>query len=998
MNNTFSFEVISYFEDNESKYQLRKALQLSLDEVASRLSQLSISIKDVPNFMQLFEDANEEVGFIHAVSIEVLANVLELRFPTFFSANFSYKDNSSQIGLPKENNFEALIALAKCVGWRRMGLVGSTELDVTQHWINIGNRESIQIIPTDTYIENGLETFSKIDELKLHVVIVGGSIEEIQSFMRLVIVQEDFPLFLIQTTQCEDLQKETTACGESCIDALTLSLQGTMCVSTSSEVNKDFLENIWNPNTTADKLTLEEALISGKNNWNNGNMDPNVPLVYDMAQWFGNVVESKCNEISELSLSNCYEKLLIDEAKDFRNTVLSQPFEGMTFNSTGLAVDFPIGMYYFSGFSVGIDNNWKNFATFQLNDNPPFIKDDLIQLQWPNGYGRITQDMNEVNEFDGSSFELFTCAFLVFLCGICTCVAVHKMKKFNFLFGLLSKLDCRLIATFATSYLAWLVITYYKDSVSPVYCTINYFLAPLPLELLSLQSFVAIRNFHSILLNRHLHRFTPVGSRAKAKAIILFTFVFLVCRMIGAYWSRDDAKPWDTHDIQLKGDDVDKFYSTCVLVGGMGEQTWPRRLFQIISLHGVNLWASGYCLVNGSRIIDEATGYLKRSRKLNQLLILRTATTVLFAIVCVSSLSKLIIPFKSKSNDDKLQTTIGFDNDSFQVSESVFNGYKLVDHFVGIIICIIQGIGTVLIEVSFVIIRWRRKKKMMLEKKKSIVPNYLFNRDGASMTNMSGLYRFQKGQVPTAAHVAGARVLDRRYSKSTTGTPSSFSSKRSSVPNAPLTPMLKAGGKLMGHRSASLPRLSNTSSAVSGHQLWVKPPEEGDDVYKDIHAFRIAFRSMNVGHQWRVYELLKEELYRTRARWIHQRMHLKTVEHRVKPVLESYEVAVVRARRFFKDVQIVPLSTNKNHRAGSITKSIDVGSRSPNRNPRKKRSNTITTKPNSLTKPMTKTGNYGKAKSMESSSNSVSTSSFLHSMKNPVGGVFKNAPSKYRIS
>eukprot|EP01029_Cantina_marsupialis_P021546 TRINITY_DN5169_c0_g1_i2.p1 TRINITY_DN5169_c0_g1~~TRINITY_DN5169_c0_g1_i2.p1 ORF type:complete len:307 (-),score=61.95 TRINITY_DN5169_c0_g1_i2:270-1190(-) len=125
------------------------------------------------------------------------------------------------------------------------------------------------------------------------VVIPSGSISFMQSvLLRLAILVEESdgdhtPFILTFPKECLKLYMiaDSSICDEECIDYIKR-FRTHICLDMTSKINEDWRNNIWNPATTSEELIKEysEEIDEGRN-WNDENMNPRVPMVYDAVRW-----------------------------------------------------------------------------------------------------------------------------------------------------------------------------------------------------------------------------------------------------------------------------------------------------------------------------------------------------------------------------------------------------------------------------------------------------------------------------------------------------------------------------------------------------------------------------------------------------------------------------------------------------------------------------------------------------------------------------------------
>lgn len=182
----------------------------------------------------------------------------------------------------------------------------------------------------------------------------------------------------------------SSVCDEECVRVLRKSVAGIIGIRPArinSRIFLDWLENVWNPNVTAEALdewVSNWATISGSNSsWANDGMNIYAPFAYDSVWTLAFALQAACNDVS--AGGTIYDRL--HDGELVFSKILGVHFEGVTgnvlFRNNG---DRP-GLYEFVNEPLDGNSFYRlSFGTWLEKGSVTSLNEEnFAKIYWPSG-------------------------------------------------------------------------------------------------------------------------------------------------------------------------------------------------------------------------------------------------------------------------------------------------------------------------------------------------------------------------------------------------------------------------------------------------------------------------------------------------------------------------------------------------------------------------------------------------------------------------------------
>eukprot|EP01029_Cantina_marsupialis_P024513 TRINITY_DN6312_c2_g1_i2.p1 TRINITY_DN6312_c2_g1~~TRINITY_DN6312_c2_g1_i2.p1 ORF type:complete len:1114 (+),score=232.77 TRINITY_DN6312_c2_g1_i2:72-3413(+) len=204
------------------------------------------------------------------------------------------------------------------------------------------------------------------------------------------------PQIIFIMDECDDLFIPNEICDSFCVEKLRQTLLGSICIEQSWKVDFDWLTHVWNPNVTSQVLTSEEKMGSGLENWEDRNMEKNIPLIWDMIQMLNVILYEECNcdttntdnddddaiddggNCDHDSKVICMASILSDN-EIIRREIMSVAYEGITYsNSCNRHISIPISINFLKrNLNEKIEEN-ENLSSVPLSASIPTMSSGSV--------------------------------------------------------------------------------------------------------------------------------------------------------------------------------------------------------------------------------------------------------------------------------------------------------------------------------------------------------------------------------------------------------------------------------------------------------------------------------------------------------------------------------------------------------------------------------------------------------------------------------------------
>eukprot|EP01029_Cantina_marsupialis_P020120 TRINITY_DN4695_c0_g1_i6.p1 TRINITY_DN4695_c0_g1~~TRINITY_DN4695_c0_g1_i6.p1 ORF type:complete len:936 (-),score=234.25 TRINITY_DN4695_c0_g1_i6:854-3661(-) len=567
---TYSVKVAwsSILSSKKKQLQIQKAISLVSDSISSQsyFPFGEIEFEMLPDTEDLF-NKEYNVLFYNAQYDQTIFNVSP-HWTAFPLMNLSPASTDGT---------EVMKTIIDYCGWERIGIMYcdsgpcddiKDELYTMKDDIGIEFSASTANAPTSIDVEMALAD-------RTRVLVVAGYPAYIQvALLRFYEYRSTFtPQLIFITYNCQAILEPSFLCDEECLKIVKKSLVGQICLTRSWYSNEEWMENVWNSATSEDSLSEEEKTESGLSNWQDTNMDADVPLFWDCINWVVDTAREHCiipfledgvieSDLNRADVVSCYNSLF----SDFSEPLSNQDFDGLIYhnhNDVEIALRLPVGIYGYD--YAGNATEWHTVVPFD-GRNKYLTNGMMSDFEWSHGFTTPPEDIvfshwNTSLVFRGIFLVLaFVAAFVILL-------RASKLKSHgaSILFGIMSRIDCILIASFTAILclleLGVILVPIADDSFWEYACAGNVAIRSLYTLFPMIYCTISFQGFHSVICNRHLRKTKYLGWRLKNLLSVAITVILCVLLSCGFYASLGSDESFHISDVSILPSEDNKFES-----------------------------------------------------------------------------------------------------------------------------------------------------------------------------------------------------------------------------------------------------------------------------------------------------------------------------------------------------------------------------------------------------------------------------------------------------